>query len=481
MIGHLRKFSSSIYAKIFLVIVAIPFIFWGMGPVFQSGKKNTIVEIGKEKIKTQEFLDYVKFHATSEQIVDKKFIDKLLSEFIGNKLINLESNNLEIKLSNDSLAKIIKNEKIFMKNEKFSRIEYEKFLVKNSLNAATFEQNISEQVKKEQVFDFISGGIIPSNFLVNIIYDKINQKRDVQIINLNDIFIKKNNFTEKQIKDYFEKNKNKYNEIYKSINFVKLDPKKLTGSDEYNNLYFEKIDKIDDLIVEGMNLNFILKKFELDSSNSAFINKLGLDKKGEMIKHLPNELIKNVFNITESEPTMLFEQSENYFIIELNKTENIQKEVSDAYVKKDIIQNLEKKIKREFVTKIIDKINKNNFSKNNFDELAKKENVKINKIVLNNQNDDKLLKKELINQIYSFGEKKTIVVADIGLSENFLVYIEKIYNTSIDKNSEDYKKYFNISRAKMKSNLYATYDSYLSQKYKININYNALDTIKNYF
>ena len=276
---------------------------------------------------------------------------------------------MEIKLSNDSLAKIIKNEKIFMKNEKFSRIEYEKFLVKNSLNAATFEQNISEQVKKEQVFDFISGGIIPSNFLVNIIYDKINQKRDVQIINLNDIFIKKNNFTEKQIKDYFEKNKNKYNEIYKSINFVKLDPKKLTGSDEYNNLYFEKIDKIDDLIVEGMNLNFILKKFELDSSNSAFINKLGLDKKGEMIKHLPNELIKNVFNITESEPTMLFEQSENYFIIELNKTENIQKEVSDAYVKKDIIQNLEKKIKREFVTKIIDKINKNNFSKNNFDEL----------------------------------------------------------------------------------------------------------------
>ena len=481
MIGHLRKFSSSIYAKIFLVIVAIPFIFWGMGPVFQSGKKNTIVEIGKEKIKTQEFLDYVKFHATSEQIVDKKFIDKLLSEFIGNKLINLESNNLEIKLSNDSLAKIIKNEKIFKKNEKFSRIEYEKFLVKNSLNAATFEQNISEQVKKEQVFDFIGGGIIPSNFLVNIIYDKINQKRDVQIINLNDIFIKKNNFSEKQVKDYFEKNKNKYNEIYKSINFVKLDPKKLTGSDEYNNLYFEKIDKIDDLIVEGMNLNFILKKFELDSSNSAFINKLGLDKKGEMIKHLPNELIKNVFNITESEPTMLFEQSENYFIIELNKTENIQKEVTDAYVKKDIIQNLEKKIKREFVTKIIDKINKNNFTKNNFDELAKKENVKINKIVINNQNDDKLLKKELINQIYSFGEKKTIVVADIGLSENFLVYIEKIYNTSIDKNSEDYKKYFNISKAKMKSNLYATYDSYLSQKYKININYNALDTIKNYF
>ena len=49
MLSSIRKFSSSIYSKIFLVIVAIPFIFWGMGPVFQTGKLNTIAEIGKEK------------------------------------------------------------------------------------------------------------------------------------------------------------------------------------------------------------------------------------------------------------------------------------------------------------------------------------------------------------------------------------------------------------------------------------------------
>ena len=44
MLGPIRKFSSSIYAKVFLIIVIMPFIFWGMGPVFQSGKKNVIVE-----------------------------------------------------------------------------------------------------------------------------------------------------------------------------------------------------------------------------------------------------------------------------------------------------------------------------------------------------------------------------------------------------------------------------------------------------
>ena len=31
-----------------------------MGPVFQSGKQNTIAEIGSEKISTQDFVNYIK-------------------------------------------------------------------------------------------------------------------------------------------------------------------------------------------------------------------------------------------------------------------------------------------------------------------------------------------------------------------------------------------------------------------------------------
>ena len=65
MLRTIRKFSSSIFAKIFLLLIAIPFIFWGMGPVFQGGKQNTIAEIGDEKISTQEFVDYVRYNAAN--------------------------------------------------------------------------------------------------------------------------------------------------------------------------------------------------------------------------------------------------------------------------------------------------------------------------------------------------------------------------------------------------------------------------------
>ena len=127
---------------------------------------------------------------------------------------------------------------------------------------------------------------------------------------------------------------------------------------------------------------------------------------------------------------------------------------------------------------MIDRINKNNFKKSDFDQLSKDENVTVKKVKLENQNDDKIFKKEFIDQIYVYPEKKVILVADIGLSENFLIYIDKIENVSIDKNSADYKKYFSLSRMKIVTRLYNTYDYYLKKKYKININYQALDGVK---
>ena len=60
MLASIRKFSSSIYAKIFLIIVAIPFVFWGLGPLFTGGNINIVVVIDKEKHSTEDFVDLYK-------------------------------------------------------------------------------------------------------------------------------------------------------------------------------------------------------------------------------------------------------------------------------------------------------------------------------------------------------------------------------------------------------------------------------------
>ena len=48
MLGSFRKFSGSIYAKILLGIIVVPFVFWGMGSTITGGSKYVVVVIDKE-------------------------------------------------------------------------------------------------------------------------------------------------------------------------------------------------------------------------------------------------------------------------------------------------------------------------------------------------------------------------------------------------------------------------------------------------
>ena len=480
MLSSFRKFSSSIYAKIFLFIVAIPFVFWGMGPVFQGGKQNTIAEIGNEKITTKEFIDYVNAYGSREETIDENKIEQFLYDFIGNKLMVEEIENFNIILSDVSLAKLIKNQDVFKKKKNFSRIEYEKFLLKHSLNAISFEENLSHQEKRKQLLEFFGGGIYPPDFLVNDTFNRINQKRNIQIIDLKQVYKNKLNFNENEIESYFNNNKDSYIDIFKSIKFVELNLKTLTGNDEYSDLYFKKIDEIEDLIFQGRNLDFISRKYKLESVKLFTFNEHGKDKKFNLVERFPQDLIKNIFEINESTPTILIESKDMYFIAELSKTEKVKKNFSDQSVKDDILKKLSNIKKRKIIAELIAKINSNNFHKNDFDKFSINEGVNIKKIKLNNQKDDKILKKEMINQIYTHPEKKVIVIADIGLSESFLVYIDKIENVTIKKNSEDFTKYMNLSKNKITNSLFNTYDSYLKKKYEININHQALDGVKSY-
>ena len=71
----------------------------------------------------------------------------------------------------------------FFQDGKFSRSEYEKFLLKNGLSAPEFEQNLSEQEKKRQLLSFLSEGVHIPDFLVQTAFNKENQIKDFNIIN----------------------------------------------------------------------------------------------------------------------------------------------------------------------------------------------------------------------------------------------------------------------------------------------------------
>ena len=101
MLTAIRKFSNTIYAKIILGIMIIPFVLWGMGGAFRGGSKNTIATINKQKITTIEYVNYIRNSKINFKIMDKeeklKIFNELLTNFIGEEVMTLEAKSLGIK------------------------------------------------------------------------------------------------------------------------------------------------------------------------------------------------------------------------------------------------------------------------------------------------------------------------------------------------------------------------------------------------
>ena len=481
MLAPIRKFSTSIYAKILLGIIIIPFVFWGMGSNFKGGNRNVIVVIDKEKYSVRSFINYINKVSVNNQKITKEQLESYLASFIGDKLIEKEVNYFGIKLSDKSLSLLLKEQKDFKRNKEFSRVEYEKFLLSNNITAAQFEKSFSTFQKKKILLNFISGGVYPTKYLVDRTYDKINQKRNIQVIDLNNIFKNSETFSEDKIKSYYESNKEKYEEIYKSVKLIELTPKKIIGNEDFNDSFFKKIDEIDYMIIEGKEFDEIVRNLNLGNTKPFSINEKGEDNNLKINNDLNKSLLKKIFTFVNIGETALVENDNKYFIAEILKSEKVQKNITDKNVKKSIQINLSNEIKRKYISELISKINSAQFNKTDFDKLSKEKNITIKKVLINNQNDTQELGKDVVQHVYNFPEKNVIAINNISFSQSLLIYIDKIEYAKIEDNSIEYKKYLELSRSEITDKLFNTYDNYIKKKYEIDINYQALDIVKNSF
>ena len=482
MLGSFRKFSGSIYAKILLGIIVIPFVFWGMGSSFRGGNKNVIVEIDKDKYSIQDFSEYIQNTVPADKKITENQIEELLSIYIGDILLQKEIESFGMKISDDALSKLIRIQENFKEENKFSRVKYEKFLLKNNIPAYIFEKNLADQEKRRQLFNLIGGGILPPKFLVTSVYDNINQKRTIEYFNLNTFFERDFKYSENEIKEYYENNKENYKEIYKSVNIFEVTPEKLTeNNNEYDENFFKTLDEIDDLIVEGKNFDSIINKYNFVKPKTIKINISGKDTSLNKVSNLSFNLIEKIFSLDDSNEILLIDDDNKYFIVEIVKTEILERNLNDENIKKNIILNLKNKKKKELISQILSKINQNNFSKLDFDKYSKDTNSEVKKIKIENINDNKFLEKEIVSQIYKTPEKRVILVYDLTFTEVYMIYTDKIENVKIKENSDDYVKYLNLYKINLTNKILNTYDNYIKKKYEIDINYNALNTVKNYF
>ena len=479
MLTSIRKATTSILAKILIAIIILPFLFWGMGDVFRTGNQNVVVTIDSEKLSAQEFVEYVNRLNLDEKqrsgIAKTDLLDRILSDYVGKKIIALEIIDQGVSLNNQSLKDIITTDKTFKEDNKFSRTKYEKFLLESGISAPMFERNIAEQEKKKQLLTFLSNGFNLPEFMIEQEFRNENQIKTIQYLELDNLY---KNFLipEEEINKAYESNKKLFTQDFKKMNYVELLPDNLTGQKEYNESYFKKIDEIENAVLDGGRMNNFVEEFNLSLIVVNETNRLKKNKFGKDIKKIDNDLFIKIFNSKILNKPELININNKYYLGEVLSVNKITRTLKDKKIKEAIVLQLKTKNIIERNTKIVKDMSEGIFDSEKFSE---DNNLEIKRITIKNIKNEDIFNSDMIKEIFKVNDGDFQLITDNLFTKSYIVLAEKTERLKFDKSVVDYEKYKTKAKFNLANQTFSTFDKTINSKYDVKINEKVLNRIKN--
>ena len=471
MLNKLRNFSKGKLAGVLVGIIIIPFVFWGMGGMFSSGNTNNIVKINNTNISTKEFIDYINKsnipQKTIRENLDENIIEELLSTLISTTLLDLEVKDFNILISKETLSKKIKTNKNFQnENGNFERLKYEKFLLENNETAPSFELRLKGRELQKNLFDYIGAGTKSPNFLTKKLFEEENRKLELEFIDLNNFYKKKDSFNDLEIKEFLDENKDQLKIEYIDFDYGIINPKNLIGVDDFNQAFFDKIDEIEIKISNNLDLKEILTDFDIETiSVSDF--KISSNK---------NDIQKKIFESRNIEFDII-EHENNYIAYKINKTEVRTPDLNDPELKKEILELLFQKNKFDYNNKLLTKINNKKFNDAEFLKMGEN---KIESLLLNSVKDNKKFEINSVEILYSIPVNSFTLISD-EKNNIYLAKIKKILNHNDNIDDKKIQEYSLKQNTNNKNSILKTYDLLLNTKYNVVMNQKTIERVKNFF
>ena len=472
MLNTLRNFSKTKLAGILIGIIIIPFVFWGMGSVFSGGNTNNIAKINNETISTQELLNYInQTRMDNEYIkenIDNKVIEKIVSSIVSIKLLDMEINDLNIMITDKTLANKIKNNEVFLDDKKqFSRIKYEKFLLENNITAPDFEIRFRNEELKKKLFAYVGGGIKSPYFLNNKIYINKNKEVEIKYLDLDTVY--NTETPETEIEQFIKDNEENLKEEVIDFSYAKITPSNLIDSDEFNNEFFKKIDEIENSILNDSSIEDIRKIYDL---KIEYLSNYNNEDKN-------NEIFKEIYEKRNDEKIQLLDKNDYYLLFEVTKINKVLPSKSEIKFIERVKENLILKKKYEYNKDLFQKIQDKKFNNDEFVKISKNGENLLNETI-KSLDDNSIFDKDSVSLIYSLPENSFVLLTNDN-NKIFLAKVNKIYTKNLPKNDIENDEYLEISNNKIVEEIYSSYDLALSKKYKVKVFQNTLDRIKNNF
>jgi len=195
MLDILRKNAQSVVVQAIVVIIAVVFIFWGVGTNMQENPNALAVVNGKE-------IAYRDFQQSYERAVERYkqqfggqlpqgFLESIglkeqvLDQLIQSELLRQGAEKVGIHISKEAIQRKIQEMEVFAKNGRFDLASYKTVLEQNRLSPTSFEGGIRNDLLTNRMLDALESFSVVSAQEVRHWVDYIEQEINLAYAALN--------------------------------------------------------------------------------------------------------------------------------------------------------------------------------------------------------------------------------------------------------------------------------------------------------
>ena len=197
MLGLIRQFLSTRAAKVFFVLLIIPFLSWGVADVVRnSGSSTALATVGDRTIEPQEFQEA--FRQQVNQVsralggrvqptpaMLRGIAGQTLERLIVQAAIAGEVERLGLVVPDDKLREAVFAMPAFRgRTGAFDRAQFEAVLRQNNLTEGRFLELMRADIAQRQLIDTIQAGVSPPKTLLDQVYAFQRETRIADLVEL---------------------------------------------------------------------------------------------------------------------------------------------------------------------------------------------------------------------------------------------------------------------------------------------------------
>ena len=331
MLKKFRENNNSIVVKVFLWVLALSFVTWGINDYIVQGQTGNVIEVGDVEISAQEFsrdlnLRKREIESRTGQIASAELLkaagvtQQLISNLVRDSLLLSAARDLELRVSPEMLREMIRNNPAFEDQlGEFNFNRYKQLVSNMGMTTEGYEKEVADNLLQGSLEGVFSGSFEFTPILRTLVeYERANIDISYVAVTPDDITLN-NEISEERLQEYFEQNQNQYNTPETRTVEVMYLPTREKRRARHILVDSEKeAQKIYELITSGKTtFEDMAQEESLDEESAKKGGDLGVISPGEMVGAFENV----AFVLAENELSRPVESPFGWHLIEVTDIE----------------------------------------------------------------------------------------------------------------------------------------------------------------